>query len=63
MPSKPIYTSPVCSCIICKHITSIRGIHSHYRVVHTDNGKQSHAEISKKASISGGHSTSKNTKS
>lgn len=32
------YTSHQCSCIICKKLTSSKGIHSHYLIVHTDQG-------------------------
>jgi hypothetical protein len=35
---KKIYTSPLCSCIICKQIKSAKGIHSHYITAHTSDG-------------------------
>ena len=62
MFSKPIYNSPLCSCIICKHVTSAKGIHSHHRVVHSEDGKKSHAEASKKGSVAGALATSKKYK-
>ena len=40
MSSKTIYTSPLCSCIICKEVKSAKGIHSHYSSAHTESGKE-----------------------
>jgi hypothetical protein len=37
-----IYTKIICSCIICKKEYSDKGIHSHYRISHTEVGKQNH---------------------
>jgi len=39
MTSKSIYTSPLCSCIICRKEFSQKGIHSHYTTSHTEKGK------------------------
>jgi hypothetical protein len=34
-----IYQSPLCSCIICREIKSTKGIHSHFIIAHTSEGK------------------------
>ena len=33
------YSSPLCSCVICKEVKSAKGIHSHYLIAHTEEGK------------------------
>ena len=33
------YSSPLCSCVICKKVKSSKGIHSHYLVTHTEEGQ------------------------
>lgn len=33
------YTSPLCSCVVCKQLKTAKGIHSHYIVSHTEEGK------------------------
>ena len=38
MPSKNIYTSPLCSCVTCRKLCSQKGIHSHYISAHTNDG-------------------------
>lgn len=41
------YKSPQVSCIICKKVTSSKGIHSHYRISHTEAGAEKHKHSSK----------------
>ena len=43
MSSKSIYSSPLCSCIICRKEFSAKGIHSHVRIAHTANGAMIHS--------------------
>lgn len=38
MSSSTIYSSPLCSCILCREIKSTKGIHSHYISAHTKTG-------------------------
>lgn len=45
MTSTTIYSSPLCSCIICREIKSAKGIHSHYNISHTENGYEQHKKI------------------
>lgn len=40
MSSKPIYTSPACSCIICHKEYSAKGIFSHFITTHTEKGNE-----------------------
>lgn len=40
MSSIPIYTSPLCSCIVCHETKSAKGIHSHYLTAHTEDGNK-----------------------
>jgi very-short-patch-repair endonuclease len=40
MSSTNIYTSPLCSCIICREVKSAKGIHSHYITKHTEEGNK-----------------------
>lgn len=42
MPSKSIYKSPLCSCIVCKKECSAKGIHSHYILSHNEAAKRKH---------------------
>lgn len=42
MSSTSIYSSPLCSCIICRAVKSAKGIHSHYVCSHTEEGKEKH---------------------
>lgn len=62
MSSEVIYTSPLCSCILCGVTKSAKGIHSHYRIAHTEAGKNSHLEISKNANVIRAAQTSKKYK-
>ena len=39
MSSESIYTSHLCSCIICREIKYVNGIHSHYVSAHTEEGR------------------------
>lgn len=38
MSSSNIYSSPLCSCVICKQVKSAKGIHAHYHTAHTIEG-------------------------
>ena len=40
MSSNITYSSPVCSCIICKKQYSVKGIHSHYTATHSKTNKR-----------------------
>lgn len=51
------YSSPLCSCTICKEIKSSKGINSHFNAAHTEIGKNN----IKKAGILGSNLGAKNT--
>ena len=57
---KKIFTSPLCSCIICKKTYSAKGIHSHYNVSHTSDGKANLNKARLIGSRKGGLKTAKN---
>ena len=57
---KKIFTSPLCSCIICKKTYSAKGIHSHYNVSHTSDGKANLNKARLIGSRKGGLKTVKN---
>lgn len=59
MSSIDIYTSPLCSCLICKQVKSAKGIHSHYLLhddermkIHKKNASSSHLRKNHPNSIS-----------
>jgi hypothetical protein len=54
--------SNLCSCIICKKQYSSKGIHSHYHISHTEDGKQRHRRTSEIGSKRGGASTQQKLK-
>lgn len=51
MSSNSIYKSPLCSCIICHKECSSKGIHSHHRASHTEEGKKRIHELAKIANV------------
>lgn len=45
------------SCVYCQQEFSIKGIHSHYRISHTEEGKRKHLLNSRKGHLKGGEAT------
>lgn len=55
------YSSPLCSCIICREVKSAKGIHSHFRINHSENGLENHKIRAKIGVIKGSYTTKRNT--
>lgn len=58
MSSTNIYSSPLCSCVLCHEVRSAKGIHSHFITKHTKSGN----EIIKRTSKNGTQNAIKSSK-
>lgn len=62
MSSNNIYTSPICSCIICRKQYSQKGIHSHFHTAHTEEGNRRVRKNGKLGAHIGGQVYARNKK-